>query len=60
MQAKNLQKPKSFSIEQTTQQWETIYKGGAWDDGTPDYTVHCADGDLKKRRVSWLNRHKRK
>ena len=32
----------------TMQQWKSIKKYIDWDSGTPDYTVHCTDGDLKK------------
>jgi hypothetical protein len=32
----------------TKEQWNAIPKGGAWDDGTPNYTVKCTDGNLTK------------
>ena len=39
---------KNIFYKGTKQQWKSIDKRHGWDDGTPDYTVHCTDGDLKK------------
>ena len=32
----------------TMAQWRAIRKGDDWDEGTPDYKVHCTDGVLDK------------
>ena len=32
----------------TMSQWRAIKKGDDWDEGTPDYKVHCTDGVLDK------------
>ena len=32
----------------TLAQWNGIAKGESWDSKTPDYTVHCSDGELAK------------
>ena len=42
---KNLQ---DIFYDGTRQQWQEIKKDKNWDIGTPDYTVHCTNGDLKK------------
>lgn len=42
---KNLQ---DIFYDGTRQQWQEIKKDKNWDYGTPDYTVHCTDGDFKK------------
>ena len=39
---------KDIFYKGTKRQWKSIDKGEGWDDGMPDYTIHCADGDLKK------------
>lgn len=32
----------------TMSQWRAIKKDDDWDEGTPDYKVHCTDGVLDK------------
>ena len=32
----------------TIAEWNLIEKDSEWDLGTPDYTVHCTDGDIEK------------
>ena len=32
----------------TIEQWNSIEKDIEWDLGTPDYTVHCSDGEISK------------
>lgn len=32
----------------TTEQWNAIVKGSAWDDHTDEYTVFCTDGDISE------------
>lgn len=32
----------------TTEQWNAIAKGSAWDDHTGEYTVFCTDGDISE------------
>ena len=32
----------------TMSQWCALKKGDDWDEGTPDYKVHCTDGALDK------------
>lgn len=32
----------------TMEEWKAIFKYYGWDMNTPDYTVHCSDGDLPK------------
>ena len=34
----------------TIAQWRKIAKGENWDDKTPDYTVHCSDGNAAKQK----------
>jgi hypothetical protein len=32
------------------EQWKKINIGEySWDDGTPDYTIYCTDGEIKKQ-----------
>lgn len=42
---------KNIYYHGTKKQWKSIDKDDGWDDDTSDYTIHCADGDLKKRAV---------
>ena len=35
---------KEIHFAGTVEQWKAVSKGNTWDAGTPDYTVHCADG----------------
>lgn len=39
---------KDILYKGTKLQWKAIDKVDDWDKDTPDYTVHCTDGDLKK------------
>ncbi len=39
---------KDIFYKGTIKQWGSIYKDDYWDLCTPNYTVHCTDGDLKK------------
>lgn len=32
----------------TKAEWVSLKKYSQWDDNTPDYTIHCTDGDIKK------------
>ena len=32
----------------TITQWQAITFGNSWNDNTPDYTIHCTDGDIAK------------
>lgn len=32
----------------TVEEWKAIFKYYGWDMNTPDYTVHCSDGDVAK------------
>jgi hypothetical protein len=38
----------SITYGGTKTEWEALEKGGAWDENTPAYTVHCTDGDIAK------------
>ncbi len=44
----NCKSLKDIFYKGTKLQWNSINKGDDWDVDTPDYTVHCTDGDLKK------------
>jgi hypothetical protein len=32
----------------TVEQWKAIYKVENWDASTPEYTVHCSNGNILK------------
>ncbi len=38
----------SIDFNGTKAQWNTISKGGGWNNDTGDYTIHCTDGDIEK------------
>ena len=38
----------SITYTGTIAQWNAISFGDKWDDSTPDYTIHCTDGDIAK------------
>ena len=39
---------KTITYHGTMSQWRALKKGDDWDEGTPDYKVHCTDGVLDK------------
>ena len=38
----------SITFNGTKAQWKAIGKGSSWDYPTPNYVIHCTDGDLEK------------
>lgn len=44
----NCEALKDIFFTGTVEQWKAIRKSANWNEGTGDYTVHCADGDLLK------------
>ena len=38
----------SITFKGTKAQWNDVEKDWFWNENTPDYTVHCSDGDVKK------------
>ena len=39
---------KNIFYRGTKSQWRAIEKVGDWNTNTPDYTIHCLDGDIAK------------
>ena len=44
----NCEALKDIFFAGTMEQWKAIRKSANWNEGTGDYTVHCADGDILK------------
>lgn len=38
----------NITFDGTTMQWNAMSKGYKWNQNTPDYTIHCTDGDIAK------------
>ena len=38
----------SITFKGTKAQWKSVEKDWFWNENTPDYTVHCTDGDVSK------------
>ncbi len=38
----------SITFGGTKEQWDSINKGGSWNNDTGDYIIHCTDGDIAK------------
>jgi hypothetical protein len=38
----------SINYDGTIAEWEALEKSYYWNDVTPDYTIHCTDGDITK------------
>jgi len=44
----NCEALKDIFFAGTMEQWKAIQKSANWNEGTGEYTVHCADGDILK------------
>lgn len=45
----NCYKLSKITYNGTKSQWNHIKKGKDWDSNVGDYTIHCTDGDIKKK-----------